>query len=84
MAYLRGAVGTRQMRPGSRALRHLDEQGWGAVEVHSLWSPLDLVVIPATSSRLDAAHNRAMPVALHPWMATDTRVLEAICEVLAE
>lgn len=84
MAYLRGSVGARQMRPRSSALRRLNDEGWGAVEVHSFWSPFDLVVIPATSSRLADACNRRVLVAAHPWMATDRRVLAAICDVLAE
>ena len=65
-AYLSWKAGTKQMRPDSRFLRDLNAGGgrWGDVEVFSFWSPLDLVVIPATSSVLEGAHNRALRVAL--------------------
>ena len=54
IAYLRQNEGSRQMRPGSALLRGLnaDVNPWGDVEVFSFWTPLDLMVIPATSSRL--------------------------------
>ena len=83
-AYLRSAVGTRQMRPRSPDLRHLNSLAWGDVEVYSFWSPLDLMVIPATSALLEEAQNRSMLVAFHRWMITDKRVLSAVCDVLAD
>jgi triacylglycerol esterase/lipase EstA (alpha/beta hydrolase family) len=84
MAYVRGGKGTLQMRPRSRLLRHLqaNPRPWGEAEVHSFWSPLDLVIVPASSSRLPGARERTFPVLLHPWMVTDGRVLDAVVEVL--
>jgi triacylglycerol esterase/lipase EstA (alpha/beta hydrolase family) len=84
-AHLSWRVGTKQMRPGSRFLRDLNAEGdrWGDVEVFSFWSPLDLVVVPATSSILEGAHNRAFRVALHHHMLSDDRVIEAVVQVLA-
>ena len=83
-AYLGRKAGTRQMRPGSRYLSEInaEEGNWGDVEVFSFWSPWDLVVIPATSSVLDGAHNRAFGVALHHWMLTDDRVIDAVVRAL--
>ena len=77
-------VGIRQMRPGSAFLSQLNagEGLWGDVEVFSFWSPFDLVVIPATSSVLDGAHNRAFGVVLHHWMLTDDRVIDAVVRAL--
>jgi triacylglycerol esterase/lipase EstA (alpha/beta hydrolase family) len=85
MAYVRDGKGTLQMRPRSRLLRHLqaNPRPWGEVEVHSFWSPMDLVIVPASSSRLPGAEERTFPVLLHPWMVTDGRVLDAVVEVLA-
>jgi triacylglycerol lipase len=84
-AYLGWKAGVRQMRPGSQWLRDLNAGGgrWGDVEVFSFWSRLDLVVIPATSSILEGAHNRAFNVALHHHMFTDDRVIEAVVQALA-
>jgi triacylglycerol esterase/lipase EstA (alpha/beta hydrolase family) len=83
-AYLGWNVGARQMRPGSAFLRELKagEDRWGDVEVFSFYSPFDLVVIPATSSVLDGAHNRAFRVVLHPLMLTDDRVIDAVVRAL--
>lgn len=84
MAYVREGKGALQMRPRSRLLRHLqaNPRPWGDAEVHSFWSPLDLVIVPASSSRLPGASERTFPVLLHPWMVTDGRVLDAVVEVL--
>jgi len=84
-AYLSRKSGVTQMRPGSRFLSDLNAGGdrWGDLEVFSFWSPLDLVVIPATSSVLAGAHNRAFPVALHHQMLSDNRVIGAVIQALA-
>ncbi|MFP2910015.1 esterase/lipase family protein [Pyxidicoccus sp. 3LFB2] len=84
LAWLRRGKGIRQMRPQSRLLRYLesDRRPWGEVEVHSFWTPYDLTIFPASSSRLRGASERTFPVLLHPWMITDGRVLAAVVEVL--
>ena len=84
-AYLCQNVGCFQIRPGSDLLHDLnaDMDPWGDVKVSSFWSPLDLMVIPATSSLLVRAHNRAFIVILHPWMVSDKRVIEAVAQTLA-
>jgi triacylglycerol lipase len=84
LAWLRRGKGLRQMRPGSRLLRYLDSQRrpWGEVEVHSFWTPWDLTIFPASSSRLRGASERTFPVLLHPWMVKDGRVIDAVVEVL--
>jgi triacylglycerol lipase len=83
-AYLRWNAGSRQMRPGSPFLSDLNADGgqWGGVEIFSLWSPLDMTVIPATSSLLEGAHNRAFGVVLHRFMISDDRVIEAVVQAL--
>ena len=84
LAWLRRGKGVRQMRPRSRLLRYLDseQRPWGEVEVHSFWTPWDLTIFPASSSRLQGASERTFPVLLHPWMITDGRVIDAVVEVL--
>jgi triacylglycerol lipase len=85
-AYLGRNAGTRQMRPGSRYLRQINaaEGEWGDMEVFSFWSPLDLVVIPATSSVLEGAQNRSFTVAQHHLMLSDDKVIEAVVQALAD
>jgi triacylglycerol lipase len=75
-----------EMRPGSALLAELEQSelnGWGDTEVHTFWTPLDLMIVPPSSSALAQASHRLFPIPLHPWMLTDERVLAAICEVLA-
>jgi triacylglycerol lipase len=77
--------GVRQMRPGSPLLRDLasDADPWGPVEVHVLYTPYDVMIVPARSSVLPGARTtRAVPVALHRWMLSDRRVLDAVAEIL--
>ncbi|QSQ19392.1 lipase [Pyxidicoccus parkwayensis] len=84
LAWLRRGRGVRQMRPGSPLLRYLqsERRPWGEVEAHSFWTPWDLTIFPASSSRLRGACERTFPVLLHPWMIRDARVIDAVVDVL--
>ena len=85
-AYLRGNAGCRQMRPGSPFLADLngDEDPWGGVEVFSFWTPLDLMIFPASTSRLPGAKNRRFFVLVHPFTVSDPRVMKAVAEALSK
>lgn len=84
MGYLRWNEGGRDVRPGSAFLADLarDEGDWGEVRVYSFWTPLDLMIVPATSSRLQGALERKFPVLLHPLMVSDGRVMGAVLQAL--
>lgn len=84
MAYVHPGLGVKQMRPRSPLLRALNRppHPLGKVEVHTFWTPLDMIVVPATSARLPDAHERTFFVLLHHWMRDDSRVLEAVADVL--
>ena len=78
--------GARDMRPDSDLLRDLagDADPWGDVEVHCLYTPYDLMIVPPRSSVLPGAKTtRAFPVKLHRWMLTDGGVLDAVAHALA-
>ncbi len=78
-------AGVRQMRPGSELLRDLasDPDPWGPVEVHTVWTPYDLMILPARSSKLPGARSeRVIPVKMHRWMITDPRVLDHVASLL--
>lgn len=83
-AWFRFNDGARSMRFGSPLLKDLesDEGEWGDVEVFAWWTPFDLMIVPPGSSRLAGARHRTFPVALHPWMLTDTSVIRAVVEEL--
>ncbi|WNG50507.1 lipase [Archangium minus] len=82
--WLRFNPGARDMRPGSELLRGLaaDEAPFGDVQVFTLWTPLDLMILPAHSSQLVNARERTIPVILHPLMLRDKRVLRSVEEAL--
>jgi triacylglycerol lipase len=78
-------AGVRQMRPGSALVRALasDPDPFGAVEVHCLYTPWDLMILPPRSSILPGARSvERVPVRLHRWMLTDPRVVERVAERL--
>jgi triacylglycerol lipase len=84
-AYALPLRGVRDMRPGSTLLTDLagDADPWGEVEVHCLWTPFDLMIVPARSAILPGARSvKSFPVAMHRWMLTDARVISAVCNAL--
>ena len=72
--------GAAEMRPGSPFLANLYQtQGnLGKMPVTSYRTPLDLVILPPTSSIWDRAANLEYPVIMHPMMLTSNRVLADI------
>ena len=78
-------AGVRQMRPNSALLRELqlDPDPFGSVQVHCLFTPWDLMIVPPRSSVLPGAHSvHSLPVRLHRWMLTDPRVLDQVASLL--
>ncbi len=85
-AFLRGNAGVRQMRPGSAFLRSLnaDMHVFARVKFVSIWTPLDLMIIPASSSVMREARSMRCTVAAHPLMVRDGRVLRLVREALLQ
>ncbi len=79
-AYLEPLPGVRQMRPGSPFLLDLnrDADRLAQVSFTSIWSPLDIVISPAVSSRLPFGSEVQIPVLLHFLMPGDERVIQAV------
>ena len=77
-------IGCRQMRPGSDFLRDLngDLEALARIPVLSLWTPLDLMILPATSSLIPIGQTRRIVVPLHTLMLHDRRVFAAVAEFL--
>jgi len=84
-AYLRGLPGCVQMRPDSDLLRELnrDVETLGRVDVTSIWTPLDLMIVPAHSSRLPVGREVLVAAPLHALMLHDPRSLRAVAEALS-
>jgi triacylglycerol lipase len=85
-AYLIGNPACRQMRPGSIFLEELnrDMKMLEKVKFVSLWTPVDLMIVPASSSRLDVGEEFTLPIALHPCMVMSRTSLELIAKLLKE
>lgn len=85
MAYLRWNTGCEQMRPNSAFLRDLNSQleQLNQVQFTSIWTPLDLMILPATSSSLPIGTEIKIPVLAHAWMVSDPMVLLAVTTALS-
>ncbi len=85
MAYLRWNAGCEQMRPQSPFLRDLNRQldQLNQVQFTSIWTPFDLMILPATSSSLPIGSEIKIPVLAHAWMVSDPTVLLAVTTALS-
>ena len=73
----KGAV---QMRPGSQFLKQLEatENQLGDMPIVSYRTPLDLMILPSSSSTWERATNRAYPILMHPLMLSNPFVLRDV------
>jgi len=78
MARLYPGKGAREMRRGSQFLDQLaaTEDRLGDMPLASYRTPMDLMILPSTSSIWDRAVNLSCLVALHPLMLQDGKVLD--------
>jgi triacylglycerol lipase len=80
VAYMLPTRGAMQMRPGSDFLRELEEteNTLGDMPIVSYRTPMDLIILPTTSSVWDRAENKSYNVVLHPLMLHTNSVLTDI------
>jgi triacylglycerol lipase len=85
-AYLRNNPGARDMRWGSAFLVDLnrDIAMLGALSFTSIWTPLDLMVLPANSSFVPVGRSVRVPSLAHPFLVRDRRVLKLVLRILSE
>ena len=79
--------GVQQMRPGSQFLADLNRdhhQFLATLKVTIIWTPFDLMILPAASSQLGLGKEIVLPVPVHSWMVSDYRTLEVVKEALLE
>lgn len=86
LAYFKTNRGGRHLRPNSSFINDLNgDKDW--LQKHrfkSLHTPFDLMILPASSSVLDAACSEPFWVLLHPWMLQSRRVTKQITTLLSE
>jgi triacylglycerol lipase len=85
MAYLSRKPGVLQMRPKSALLAELNQDlsTLAGVAVTSIWTPLDLMILPPESSRLPIGREVLVPAPLHGLMLHDPRALRAVADALS-
>ncbi len=85
-AYLYPGLGTRQMRPGSPFLRRLDAgaRALDRMAVFTYRTPLDLMVVPSTGSRIPRAKDVALWCPLHSLLPRSRDLAEHIAGELAK
>lgn len=85
VAFCNQGVGCIQMRPDSAFLQDLnrDVAMLKQLDFTSIWTPYDLMIVPANSSQMPVGRNVIVPVLTHAWMLTDIRSLASVAEALA-
>lgn len=85
-AYSRFNAGCGQMRPNSPFLIDLNQHIFMLNQINftSIWTPFDLIIIPANSSQLPVGKSVRVLVGGHAWMVTDSRSILRVAEALSE
>jgi triacylglycerol lipase len=86
MAYYSGRPGVRQMRPGSSFLMDLakDEATLDQIHFTSIWTPLDLTIMPSSSSVIRAGQQKRLLLPYHRALVTSNHSLQSIVQSLLE
>lgn len=86
LAYLVDRPGSLQMRPDSPFLADLNRDFviLERINFTSIWTPYDLMIVPASSSRMPVGRDVQVPVPFHAWMITDPKAIAAVVAALSE
>ncbi len=81
-AHIYERTATRQMRAGSSFLHELnrDLSSLEQLNFTSIWTPFDLTIVPAESSRLPVGEMLQIPTLIHRFVVDDRRVWRAVAE----
>jgi triacylglycerol lipase len=84
--YLRFNPGCKQMCRNSLFVQDLNRDVAMLEQINftSMWTPMDLMIVPASSSRLPVGREIVLPVPGHAWMVTDPRALREVANALTE
>lgn len=86
LAYGSQCLGCIQMRPDSTFLQDLNRDAAMLEQLNftSIWTPFDLMIVPASSSQMPVGQEVQVPVLNHAWMLTDSRSLQAVAATLSK
>ena len=84
IAYLSERPGCIQMRPDSAFIHQLNQDVVMLEQLNftSIWTPFDLMIVPANSSQMPVGQDVQVPALMHSWLLTDLRSLEAVAAAL--
>jgi triacylglycerol lipase len=85
LAYLLPLQGIRQMCPNSDFLKDLNKdvkESLNKIKCLIIWTPFDMMIIPANSSLLGIGIEVSFPVLTHKWMLEDEEVFREIDQFL--
>lgn len=85
-AYLSLRPGCMQMRPDSQFLQDLNQDSDMLANLNftTIWTPLDLMIVPPSSSRMSIGKEVIVPARFHGWMMADARCHKAVVAALSE
>ncbi len=83
IAWCYPGVGAREMRPGSEFLANLQstEKRLSGITLRSYCTPMDLIIIPYTSSRWRMAENRTVYAPIHPLVMFTPQAIRYTLEI---
>jgi triacylglycerol lipase len=85
-AFFSKGDGIEQMRPNSDFIAALnrDLSILQSLDYTAIWTPWDLIILPANSSQLGIGKEIQIPVLLHAWMVSDRRVVDRVTTILSQ
>jgi triacylglycerol lipase len=87
VAYALSSEGVVEMRPKSKFLRNLNsdvKEVLTKINCTFIWTPLDLMILPADSTKLNFGREIEIPVWRHDLVLTDDRVLVTVTKALSQ
>lgn len=86
LGHLSRHPGCIQMRPESEFLKDLNQDVAMLERLNFtvIWTPFDLMIVPASSSVMPVGKEVILPVRLHSWMLADERTHKAVATALSE
>jgi triacylglycerol lipase len=85
-AWLLPNAGCRQMRPGSYFLNDLNSDIGTLEKIRftSVWTPFDLMILPASSSHVNVGREVKLRLLIHPALVLDRRSIKVVADLLRE
>ena len=86
-AYALPKPGIKQMRPNSQFLQDLNKDiatTLNKIDVTVIWTPYDLMILPASSSKIGIGEEIKLPVLIHEQMVRDRKLLKTISDSLSK